>query len=377
MLMYESSFVFDFCCCLVLMASILFEDAIPGKVVTGMVCIREAIFKGMRGESTAWLMTAAVAVGFAIGAMQERASGQSAAQQAAAPAQLVWLDTDIGDDIDDAFALGLILRSPELHVLGISTAFGDTEARARILDRFLAASSEKAIPVTAGVHTVTDNVMTQRVYGERFPAREYPDGVAAMLAEIRRHPGEITLIAIGPLNNIGAAIDRDPETFRQLRRVVMMGGSVERGYDGANGERRPADAEWNINRDPKDAAKLFNAGVPIFMMPLDSTQIHLQSEAREPIFAADNRITDQLTLLYHQWVANTPSHWTTPTLFDPVAAAYTFRPDLCPTQPMRIEVDNKGFTRKAQGKPNAEVCLKSDEAGFLKLLEERLKQLGR
>ena len=288
------------------------------------------------------------------------------------PPQLVWVDTDIGDDIDDAFALGLILRSPELHVLGISTAFGDTEMRARLVDRFLAATSESAIPVTAGVHTETDNGMTQRRYAERFPAHDHPDGVQALLEVIKRHPGEITLIALGPLFNIGAAIDRDPETFRKVHRVVMMGGSVERGYDGAKGERRPAEPEWNIDRDPKDAAKLFAAGVPIFMMPLDSTQIHLPTEAREAIFGAGSPITDQLTLLYHQWVANTPNHSPTPTLFDPVAAAYTFRPDLCPMTPMRIEVDDKGLTSKVEGQPNAEVCLRSDDAGFLKLLEARL-----
>ena len=291
---------------------------------------------------------------------------------AAKSPQLVWIDSDIGDDIDDAFALGLVLHSPELHVLGISTAFGDTETRARLVDRFLAAASQSAIPVTAGVPTQTDNVMTQRAYAERYPAHTHPDGVTALLDEIKRHPGQITLLAIGPLFNIGAAIDRDPETFRKLGRVVMMGGSVERGYDGASGERRPAEPEWNIDRDPKDAAKLFAAGVPIFMMPLDSTQIHLQTPARDTIFAAGNPITDQLTLLYHQWVANTGSHSPTPTLFDPVAAAYTFRLDLCPMTPMRIEVDEKGLTRKVDGQPNAQVCLKSDEAGFLKLLEDRL-----
>src|ERR1700720_4478062 len=65
--------------------------------------------------------------------------GQPAPQAATAHPQLVWVDTDIGDDIDDAFALGLIVRSPELKLLGISTAFGDTEMRARLVDRYLAA----------------------------------------------------------------------------------------------------------------------------------------------------------------------------------------------------------------------------------------------
>ena len=92
----------------------------------------------------------------------------------------VIIDTDVGDDIDDAFALGLVLRSPELKVVGISTAFGDTDTRARLTDRFLAAIGDGAIPVTAGVHTETDNPMTQRTYGEQSPARKHPDGVAAM-----------------------------------------------------------------------------------------------------------------------------------------------------------------------------------------------------
>jgi purine nucleosidase len=293
-------------------------------------------------------------------------------KSSSASPQLVWVDTDIGDDIDDAFALGLILRSPELKVLGISTAFGDTETRARLVDRFLTAIGAASIPVTAGVHTETDNPMTQRAYAEHSPARKHADGVVALLTAIRQHPGQITLIAIGPLFNVGAAIDRDPTTFKKLKRVVMMGGSVRRGYDGKNGETRPPEPEWNIDRDPKGASKLLAAGVPIFMMPLDSTQIHLVPAEREALFATGNPLTDQLTLLYHQWLAHSWDHSPTPTLFDPVAAAYTFRPDLCPMQPMRLAVDEKGLTTEIAGQPNAEVCLKSDQAGFLKLLETRI-----
>ena len=324
-----------------------------------------------RAGSMRVLMVVFLMVWAGLGVMRGQAPGTGNIMSKPGP-QLVWIDTDIGDDIDDAFALGLILRSPELKVVGISTAFGDTEMRARLVDRFLAASGGQAILVTAGVHTETSNLMTQKAYAERFPAHEHPDGVKALLDAIRKYPGQITLIAIGPLFNIGAAIDREPETFRQLRRVVMMGGSIQRGYDGKDGEQRPADPEWNILQDPKGAAKLFASGAPIFMAPLDSTQIHLDPAKREAIFVVGNPLTDQLTLLYHQWIDNAPYHPQTPTLFDPVAAAYTFQPDLCPMQPMRIAVDEKGFTRKVAGEPNAQVCLKSDEAGFLKLLEARL-----
>lgn len=301
------------------------------------------------------------------------ASGQqAAAPKTAAVPQLVIIDTDIGDDIDDAFALGLALRSPELKILGVTTAFGDTELRARLASRYLEAVGRRDIPVVAGVETKTDNVMTQAVYARRSPELVHGDGVQFLLSQIRKYPGQITLIAIGPLFNVQAAIERDPETFKKLKRVVMMGGSIERGYDGKNGEHRPADAEWNIKQDPAGAKALFAAGVPIFMMPLDSTQIHLETAEREKIFAHGSPLTDQLTLLYHQWRALNPMHATVPTLFDPVAVTYTFRPELCPASPMRIEVDDKGFTRPVSGTANVQVCMDSDEQGFLRLLMGRL-----
>jgi purine nucleosidase len=153
---------------------------------------------------------------------------------------------------------------------------------------------------------------------------------------------------------------------------VMMGGSIYRGYDGRDGERRPPDAEWNISRDPAGLRALLASGVPVFMMPLDSTQIHLETKEREEIFAHGSQLTDQLTLLYHEWKAGTEGHPDAPTLFDPVAAAYAIRPDLCPATPLRLEVDDKGFTRPVDGAPNAQVCLKSDEKGFLELLLGRL-----
>ena len=198
------------------------------------------------------------------------------------------------------------------------------------------------------------------------------DRVGFILRTAQEHPGQVTLIAIGPLFNVEEAINRNISKTRKLKRVVIMGGSIDRGYDGRNGERRPPDAEWNINRDPAGLRALLASGVPVFMMPLDSTQIHLETKEREAIFAHGSPLTDQLTLLYHQWKAGTDGHPDAPTLFDPVAVTYAIRPDLCPVVPMRIEVDDKGYTRKVEGPPNAQVCLKSDEAGFLNLLLTRL-----
>lgn len=332
----------------------------------------------------AWLGALAAVAGAVCGlpgasAQTAPLAGQVAASPQMVVPQLVILDTDIGDDIDDAFALALALRSPELRILGITTAFGDTELRAQLLDRYLTAVGRADIPVAAGVLTPHSNVFTQAAYARQSPPRKHPDGVAFLLSQIRAHPGQITLIAIGPLFNIQAAIERDPATFRKLKRVVLMGGSIYRGYDGPSvggkpGQRRPPDAEWNINRDPAGARALLASGVPVFMMPLDSTQIHLETAEREAIFSHGSPLTDQLTLLYHQWMAGTDGHPLAPTLYDPVAVTYALRPDLCPATPMRLDVDDKGFTLPVQGVPNAQVCLKSDEKGFLDLLLERVTQ---
>ena len=288
-------------------------------------------------------------------------------------AQLVILDTDIGDDIDDAYALALALRSPELKILGVTTTFGNTEMRARLLDRYLAAVGRRDIPVLAGPPSRTDNVMTQAAYARQFPEKKHADGSTFILEQIRKHPGEITLIGIGPLFTIQAAIERDPATFRKLKRVVIMGGSIYRGYgEDSSGKPRPAEPEWNIKCDRAGAKALLSTGVPVFMMPLDSTQVHLEWKEREAIFSHGSPLTDQLTLLYHQWMAGTPSHTPTPTLFDPVAVTYTFRPDLCPAKPMHLEVDEKGLTVPSQGISNAQVCLHSDQKGFRDLLIARI-----
>ena len=321
----------------------------------------------MRMHAKCWFTgLAVVALAVAAGA-GARGQANAATLPQDSRRQLVILDTDIGDDIDDAFALALLLRSPEVKLLGITTAFGDTELRARLVDRYLAAVGRSDIPVEAGVRTPATNHFTQAAYALEAPGRKHGDAIAFLLREIAAHPGEITLIAIGPLFNEQAAIARDPATFRKLKRVVLMGGSVYRGYgDGS----QPAMAEWNILCDPAGARSLLASGVPVFMMPLDSTQVHLTMPELGAVLSHGSPLTDQLTLLYHQWTG--ADAWKMPTLFDPVAAAYAIRPALCPMQPMRLDVDDKGFTRPVAGAPNVQVCLKSDENGFLELLLKRI-----
>ncbi len=297
--------------------------------------------------------------------------------QATAPTsgtQKVIIDTDIGDDIDDVFALGLALQSPELHILGVTTAWGNTTLRARLAERLLRETGHGNIPVAIGIekHDPQGGKFSQARWAEAGPPpNTHLQAVDFILGQIRKHPGEITLIVIGPETNIGAAIDRDPATFRKLKRVVIMGGSVRRGYgDLDSAPPRPPEPEYNIKMDIPAARKLFTSGVPLYVMPLDSTQLKLDEGKRTLLFTRSTPLTDALTLLYHQWASET--HQQTPTLFDAVAVTYAINPSLCPAEPLKIEVDDQGYTREQSGTPNAQVCLHSDPEAFFHFYMERL-----
>jgi len=292
----------------------------------------------------------------------------SAASWAQAAQEKIIIDTDIGDDVDDAFALALAVKSPELEVLAITTAFGETEVRAQIVDRFLEAVGSAEIPVMAGKPTGKKQ-MSQRRYAEegKVTRRSHGDAADFILDQIRNHPGEITLIAIGPLMNVGAAIDRDAAAFKKLKRVVIMGGSVRKGYgDYGYNEHVAPMPEWNILNDVSSAQKLFAAGVPLYVMPLDSTQLKLDEVKRAFLFTRGTVVTDQLAILYHLWAQETP------TLFDPMTLAFVLKPELCPVTPQHIRVDEKGYTREETGSPNAQVCLNSNPEDFFQFYLRRV-----
>jgi purine nucleosidase len=293
---------------------------------------------------------------------------QPASPSAVSPVKSkIIIDTDIGDDVDDAFAVALALSSPELEILGITTAWGDTRLRARLAERLLAETGHADIPVAKGIATQSKTRFSQARWAERGPTKAHPDAVDFLLRQIARHPGEITLVAIGPETNIGAAIDRDAATFKKLQRVVLMGGSIHRGYDdlGYTPDHGPQ-PEYNIYSDVSAAQKLFASGVPIFMMPLDSTQLKLDEVKRAILFAAGTPLTDALTVLYHEWGQQTP------TLFDVMAVAYVIQPQLCPVSSLHIEVEQDGLTRPTAGSPNASACLDSDSERFFHFLLPRL-----
>jgi purine nucleosidase len=293
-----------------------------------------------------------------------RALGQTSAPKSAVPEKII-IDTDIGDDVDDAFALALALSSDHVQILGVTTAWGDTDLRARLVERLLKQTGHEDIPVAAGPKTQPATPFTQASWAEAFPepTKGWPNAIDFILDAIRQNPGQITLISLAPLSNVGALMDRDPATFHKLKRVVMMGGSIRQGYGdlGYLPDHGP-DAEYNIKMDIPAAKKLFASGVPIEMMPLDSTQLKLDEVMRAILFSQHTPSTEALTELYQQWAAFL--HNLTPTLYDAMAVAAVVDPGLCPTTPLHLRVDDAGFTRVEPGQPNAKVCLHSDADEF-------------
>ncbi len=277
----------------------------------------------------------------------------------------ILLDTDIGTDIDDAFALALIVRSPELELLGVTTVSGDTHARARLAAKLLWESGLRTIPVVAGEPGRPLPIeQTRWADGFKSPQLRQGSAVDFLDSTLRHRQGKTTIIAIGPLTNIAALLQKDPSITSKISRIVMMGGSIHHGY----GDDPSPVAEYNIASDPAAAQKVFTAGVSILMVPLDVTaMLQLHAAERHRVFTSLTPMTDALAVLYNLW------HQRTPTLFDPMAVAMVINPDLCQTSPLHIGVDSKGFTRAVNSQPpNATVALHTDPAKFFEFYLARV-----
>ncbi|HLY61802.1 MAG TPA: nucleoside hydrolase [Terriglobia bacterium] len=281
--------------------------------------------------------------------------------RAAPPSQQkipILLDTDIGGDIDDAFAVALILGSPELDLLGVTTVSGDTQARARLAAKMLWEAGRRNVPVAAGEPgKPSKDPQTRWAEGFASPQLLKQSAVDFLDRQFQKRPGEITLVAIGPLTNVAALFRKDPAVAGKIKRIVLMGGAIAHGY----GDNPKAVPEYNIYADAPAAQVVFSAGVPILMAPLDVTaMLQLSPADMHRIFTQLTPTSNALTLLYHLW--GNP----TPTLFDPMAVALVIDPTICETKPLAVEVDDKGLTTAAEGKPpNATVGLTTDARRFM------------
>ncbi len=189
----------------------------------------------------------------------------------------VIIDTDPG--VDDALALLLAMRSPELKIEGITPVAGNVPLELGLPNalRMVEIAGRSDIPVAAGakVPLVRRLVTATYAHGENgLGGAVFPDPqlkpVALPAAEfirqtVRKYPGEVTLLTIGPLTNIATALNADPGLASQVRGLVMMGGSL------SGGNITPA-AEFNIYVDPEAARIVFQSGIPLTMVGLDVTR---------------------------------------------------------------------------------------------------------
>ena len=275
------------------------------------------------------------------------------------------LDTDIGSDIDDAFALALVLNSPELDLRAVTTVSGDTQARARLAAKMLWVADRRDVPVAAGqLGRKLDIAQTRWADGFSSPALLKTSAVELMKSEIDRAPGVIVLVAIGPLTNIAALLEQHPQEKRKIREIVLMGGSIAHGYYPGSGPT----AEYNIAADAKASQAVFAAGIPILMAPLDVTaRLQLDETHRRKIFDQHTPMADALHALYLLWGQPTP------TLHDPMAVSLLLDPALCTLKPMNIQVTQKGMTLPVAGKAaNARVAVETDPARFISFYSARV-----
>jgi inosine-uridine nucleoside N-ribohydrolase len=288
----------------------------------------------------------------------------------------ILLDTDIGSALDDAFALALVLASPELELRGVTTVGSDPRMRALLVCRFLTAAGRRDIPVAAGTLPQPAAAIGGQAQYPNHPAVIFKrtsqpvkdSAVEFLYQQLKAQPGKLTVVALGPLTNIARLIADHPESKAWIRRLVVMGGSVRVGYDG---KPMPV-AEWNMKCDIPAAQAVFASGIPLVVAPLDATVgLKLDEPLRRRLFRAGTALTYQVQALYQM------DNDATPTLFDPVAVALAFTERLCRMEDLALEVDERGFTRIGKGKPNARVGTSIQGDEFLKWYVERVATAGR
>lgn len=268
------------------------------------------------------------------------------------------LDTDIGGDIDDAFALALVLDSPELDLRAVTTVSGDTAARARLAAKMLSVDRRPRVPVAAGTPGPhMDAPQTRWADGFSSPALVSKSAVELMKSTLDRGHGSVMIVAIGPLTNVAALLQQYPAEKKNIRKIVLMGGSIRRGYYPNSGPT----AEYNIAADAAASRVVFSSGVPILMAPLDVTaRLQLEQPSLDRLFALHRPLTDALQALYKLWGQPVP------TLHDPMAVSLLLAPQLCQRQSLVIDITDKGMTVPVQGQSaNAVVAIETDPARFI------------
>ena len=293
--------------------------------------------------------------------------------------QKVIFDCDLGGDIDDAFAMALLLSSQEqFEILGFCMDHGNTPGRGQVATKILYETGLNEIPVYLGRHTPSvvgedtqlEGKSPQMIWAEEFNVlkpqkKQASDFIIEML---NKYPGEIILFTVGPVDNIGDVIDKDPEALKKAKRVISMFGSITTGYGGGE-----PSAEWNVRGSIAAAKKFMNSGADITLAPLDVTDhvIYPQNYLLA-LSMRQSPLTNAVSALYSLWFRH--ADWAVqPKMFDGVAVGMALWPELFETKEVFVYVDDEGFTKVDESKsPNCTVGVEINDKEFLNRMHQRL-----
>jgi inosine-uridine nucleoside N-ribohydrolase len=255
---------------------------------------------------------------------------------------------------DDSMALMLALQSPELEILGVTTVMGNESVERATSDvlRMLEIAGQPGIPVFVGadmplVHAKSDYAVAEygRWYSDEAPAP--PGGYAEKTAEdesavsflvrtVMDRPGEVTIVAIGPLTNVAQAIRAVPGFAANVKQLVIMGGAIAALPDGA-GNVTP-NAEFNFWVDPEAAHVTLRSGIPIELSPLNvSRKSALTKDWYERMVEVRNRLTELLIETLGRRFETEPDRlWY---MYDQIAVASLIDPTLVTTESMIVDVN--------------------------------------
>lgn len=254
----------------------------------------------------------------------------------------IWLDTDIGSDIDDALALAYLAGHPQCELLGVSTVSGQAERRAQMASAILTHAGKANVPIYPGA----ENPL---IIGQKQPVAAQADALCdwtrqqtfargealiAMRHAIRQNPGEVTLLGIGPMTNIALLFAMDPDLPAMLEQLVIMCGIFTYGL-----KAYTCLSEWNSRCDPHASAMVYAAPVPI----VRSIGLDVTTQVVMPAGELRERLTAPIARPVLDFMAARTRSDSPVTFHDPLAAVDIFEPDICgyKTGSVEVELDSK------------------------------------
>ena len=255
--------------------------------------------------------------------------------------QNVLIDTDIGDDIDDALALALAIQSPELEVKGITTVFGDTRLRGQLAQYLLKVFGREDIPVAVGIGNPIQyrhrpsGVPQAAIIDRRLPlpALSPLSGPELIVETVLATHGKLTLLCIGPLTNVATALSLEPHLFMAIERLVVIGGSSQYPFP-----------EWNMRSDARAAQIVLGAGIPVTLLGWNiTTRCQLQDSDIQRLRCHHTPQTQVLSTLLAIWQRHRPRwHPALPYLHDPLTVVALCAPELLEFREITARLISRG-----------------------------------